>query len=259
MEQKVNIIEEYGKRLTVVICAYKANKAFTLCLHQLARYGMKPENLLIYENSPADYVSNRQLLEKYGISFVDNPGAEHAETINKAFTEIATDYALLLDSDCFCTFNPLAFLPNIERHTVSLFGDIGGNRGGYKIRKRVHPWWCIVDMRLVKAAKIQFVDMERMQKTNSMSLIRKELLGRPRDPAGYYYDAGSTLMEDVLRAGGVVADVGESLPYIHIEGASWKHDFPAYEANAVQNDNWINLLYEKLQFDEKFLANLGHK
>lgn len=259
MEQKTNPIEEYRKRLTVVVCAYKANKAFTLCLHQLARYGMKAENLLIYENSPSDYVSNRELLRKYKIDFIDNPGGLHADTFNMAFKEIKTDYALLLDSDCFCTFNPVAFLPNIEKHGVSLFGDICGNRGGFRIRKRVHPWWCIVDMKLIREAGIQFVDMERMVKTNSMSLIKRELLGKQRDMNGYYYDAGSTMMEDVLKAGGIAADVGETLPYIHIEGSSWKHDFPEYEASAVKNDNWVNLLYGKLQFEEKYLANLGRK
>ena len=55
--------------LTIIICAYKATKELTLCLHQLAQFGVTKDELLIYENSPAYYSENRNLLNKYGIKF----------------------------------------------------------------------------------------------------------------------------------------------------------------------------------------------
>ena len=48
--------------LTIIICAYKATKELTLCLHQLAQFGVTKDELLIYENSPSYYSENRNLL-----------------------------------------------------------------------------------------------------------------------------------------------------------------------------------------------------
>ena len=82
--------------LTVVICSYKANKEFRLCLHQLARYGFSKENLLIFENSPMEYKSNREMLNEYKIAYTNNPGGSHAEAMNRAIGMVKTKYALLL-------------------------------------------------------------------------------------------------------------------------------------------------------------------
>lgn len=244
------------KDITIVICAYKANSAFTLCLHQLARYGFTGEDILIYENSPASYVSNRELLDKYNIPYVNNPDGTHYETVERALTEVKTKYMLLLDSDCFCVKNPLDYLDIVKSHKISLFGEIVSNRGNYRIHKRIHPWWCIIDVDFIKKNKIRFCDMERMNASNSISFIDRKLFANERDFRGYYYDAGSTMYEDVIAKNGIAADIGDILPYIHVEGASWKHDFENYKENAIKVDNWIKLLYEKLQFDEKFLALL---
>ena len=67
--------------LTIIICAYKATKELTLCLHQLAQFGVTKDELLIYENSPSYYSENRNLLNKYGIKYIDNPGGGHADTV----------------------------------------------------------------------------------------------------------------------------------------------------------------------------------
>lgn len=245
--------------LTVILCSYKANKAFKLCLHQLARFGFTGKNLLIYENSPSDYVSNRELLKAHNITFIDNPGGMYFDTVNKAFNEVKTNYALLLDSDCFCIINPFIFLQNMVNHKLSLFGDISSSHNGYKFRKRVDPCWCMIDMNFIKTNNIQFTDIIRMQQTNSMSFILTNELGLPKDPNQYYYNAGSTMLEDVLKCSGIVADVGDNKPYIHPEGMSWKHDFKQFEQDAVRADNWVGLLYDKLLFDEKFLDNLSNK
>ena len=63
-------------------------------------------------------------------------------------------------------------------------------------------------------------------------------------------------LEDVQRAGGVVGDIGEFLPYIHIGTVSWQELLNNKELIA-KNDNWIDLLYGKLQFDEQYLRLLG--
>lgn len=245
------------KDLTVVICSYKANKEFILCLHQLVRFGFLGKDLLIYENSPKTYKSNREFLKKYKIKYTNNPDGTHTDTMNRALTEVKTKYALLLDSDCFCVADPYMYMERIVSHNIQLFGDICGDRGGYHIHKRVHPWWCYVDVEFMKKNNISFVDMERMEKSNSMSFIDRKKLASQRDPKGYYYDAGSTMFEDVIKAGGIVADVGDSKPYIHVEGASWRRDFKEYEEVVAGQDNWVKMLYDKLRYDEKYMGLLG--
>ena len=73
--------------LTIIICAYKATKELTLCLHQLAQFGVTKDELLIYENSPAYYSENRNLLNKYGIKYIDNPGGGHADTVKSILAQ----------------------------------------------------------------------------------------------------------------------------------------------------------------------------
>ena len=245
------------KDLTVIICSYKANNEFKLCLHQLARYGFTGKDLLIYENSPADYKSNRELLVKHKIKYIDNPDGTHADTMNRALTEVKTKYALMLDSDCFCIADPYMFMERVVKHKIQLLGDICGNRGNYHIHKRVHPWWCYIDVDYMKKNKIPFVDMQRMVASNSMSFIDRTKLSESRDPNGYYYDAGSTMFEDVMKLGGIVADIGDSRPYIHVEGASWRRNFKQWAEMVSDQDNWVKLLTNKLQYDEKFLDLLG--
>ena len=142
------------KDLTVVICSYKANKEFKLCLHQLSRYGFTGKDLLIYENSPSTYKSNREFLNSHKIKYIDNPDGTHTATMNLALQTVKTKYALLLDSDCFCIADPYMFMERIVKHKVQLFGEICGDRGGYHIHKRVHPWWCYVDVDYMKKHKI---------------------------------------------------------------------------------------------------------
>ena len=127
------------KGIKIVICSYKANKEFKLCLNQLAKFGYTAENLQIYENSPADYGFNRDILNKFGIPYTNNPSGSHAESMNRALLELDSPYILLLDSDCFLKAPVDDYLRNMADHRIQLMGEICGDRGGYHIHKRVHP------------------------------------------------------------------------------------------------------------------------
>lgn len=243
--------------LTVVICSYKANKEFRLCLHQLARYGFSKENLLIFENSPMEYKSNREMLNEHKIAYVNNPGGSHAEAMNRAIGMVKTKYALLLDSDCFCVSDPVKFINLVMSRNIQLYGDICGDRGGFHIHKRVHPWYCYIDVEFLKKNNILFVDFERIKASNSESFVNTNMLADKRDPKGFYYDAGSTMYEDVIKAGGICVDIGDTKPYIHVEGASWRRNFKQWEETVAAQDNWVRMLYDKLQFNEKYLNLLG--
>lgn len=245
--------------LTVVICSYKATKEFQLCLHQLGRYGFKNSDLLIYENSPEYYSENRELLNKYGIKYIDNPGGTHAETMNAALKQVKTKYALLLDSDCFILDDPKNVLVFVKEHNITLFGDICGDRGGYHIHKRVHPWYCIIDVEFLNKYKIQFTDMERIKLTNSDSFIDPARLAENRDPRGFYYDAGSSMYEDVNKNFGCIADIGDIKPYAHKEGSSWyfEHGHPGFIQWGMQRNRWFDEFYTKIWKSEDNLKAIG--
>lgn len=244
---------------TVVICSYKATKEFMLCLHQLGLFGFKNNNLLIYENSPEYYSENREMLKKYGIKYIDNPGGTHAETINRALTEVKTKYALLLDSDCFVTQSPEAVLNFVRHRDLQLLGDICGDRGGYHIHKRVHPWYCFVDINFIKKFGIKFTDMDRIKATHSESFVDTKRLAEERDRRGYYYDAGSSMYEDIIKNLGVVADIGDMRPYIHKEGSSWYMEYGsnAFIQYGMQRNNWFDSIFERMWQSEQNLYAIG--
>lgn len=245
---------------TIIICSYKAHKEFKLCLHQLARYDIKPYQVKIYENSPADFYENRDLLNKYNIEYENNPGGSHAVTINSALRSLDTKYALLLDSDCFCIKNPEIYIDYVSKHNIQLYGDICGNRSGWNIHKRVHPWYCIVDIDFLNNHNIWFMDEKRITNTNSWSFFDiKKLTGLERNNIDTYYDVGSTMFEDISKAGGVIADIGETHPYVHLEGCSWHKDsnINLYNKHIQFVSDYLNELYTICKFDERYLQLLN--
>lgn len=241
---------------TAVICSYKAHRAFKLCLHQLARYGFTKDNIIISENSPSYFTSNRALLDKYNIPYLQNPDMNLADALNEILPKVKTKYALILDSDTFCIIDPLKIFEKVKTHNVQLFGDISNNRGGFRTHKRVNPWYCFVDVEFMKKNNILFNDMERIVESKSLPMVDRNHFMDVMNKNTLYYDAGSTMYEDVQQAGGVIGDIGEFLPYIHVGAASWQ-DLMQNPELSSKNDNWIDLLYGKLLFDEKFIATMG--
>ena len=245
--------------LTVIICAYKATKELTLCLHQLAKFGITKDELLIYENSPEYYSENRNLLNKYGIKFVDNPGGLHGPTLDKALKEVKTKYALLLDSDCICLVDPHIILDEVKQHNFDLYGDICGSRGGYHLHKRVHPWYCFVNVEFLNEHKISFMDERRIMMTNSQSFYDPSLLAANRDPNGFYYDVGATMYEDIQGYRGAVGDIGERLPYYHKEGSSWymEHGHQGFIQLGLRKNQQFENVFKQLFTTEDELKKLA--
>lgn len=245
--------------LTVIICSYKANKEFKLCLHQLGAAGFTGENLLIYENSPVDYMENRNMLNEFGIKYIDNPGGDHANTMNKALEACNTKYALLLDSDCIVLSELYTQFDFVKKNNIRLYGDIQGDRGGFHIHKRVHPWFCFVDIEFIKNINSQFVDFERIRASHSETFVDCSRLSEQRDRNGFYYDAGSSMFEDVIRYGGVVADIGDNKPYWHKEGSSWRPDDGVFKQVAEYQAKQFDAIYVSLYKSNDYLDKLKMK
>jgi len=135
------------------------------------------------------------------------PMSSHGDAVNKTFNLINTRYMLLVDSD-------VLFLKDISRPfekfksgKFSLMGEVVGDRGGKSLYPRVNPWFCFMDFDQLKNNNIQFYDHYRTK------VLKSEKI----------YDIGSTMFEDVINAGLIVADVKMEGKYFkHYEGMSWR-------------------------------------
>lgn len=226
----------------IIICSNKANTEFKLCLSRLAYFGYTAENLQIYETSPVNYTFNRYILDKYNIPYINEPDVTYAETLNKALLEVDSPYALLLDSQCILKASIDSYLQDMEDHKFQLMGEITNYENYKKIHKRVQPWWCLVDINFIQERKIKFSDLRRIRATHSESINNMEYTPIPDEKIGIYYAPGSTMYEDIMLNGGYAADIGEDVPYIHIDSS---------------NENWIDQMYKMFNYDEKSLAKLG--
>lgn len=236
--------------LQILICSYKATKAFEFCLERLARFNFKKNEILISENSPENYSLNRELLDKYKINYINCFNGSHAEQMNKLFKMSSSKYVLLLDSDCFCLTNPKEILYNyIIPRNIDLYGEIIGDRNNLRIHKRVCPWWCIVNMDIIRKYNIDFVDFNVIKESKSESFIDILRLNEKRDVNNFYYDVGSTLYENVIKYKGVCADIGDNLPYFHIEGNSWRDLYPSYKNILEHQNKYIDILKNKFNFN----------
>ena len=242
--------------LTIIICAYKANTEFKLCLNQLANFGYTAENLQIYENSPVNYTFNRYILDKYKIPYINNPDGTQAETLNKALQDVKTHYALILDSDCFLRTSVDSYLQDMKDHQIQMMGEISGTKDNFHIHKRVNPCWCLIDLNFIKTHEIKFMDFNRIKASHSESFIYPSQFHNKKDIKQFYYAMGSTIYEDIINHYGIIADIGDDLPYVHIEGASWRRDFEEYKQVVENQDNLVKHMYEMFNYDEKNLAKL---
>ena len=229
--------------LKIILYSNKANTEFKLCLHQLAVYGFIAENLRIYETSPVNYTFNRYIMDKYKIPYIDCSDLGYTETMNKALLETDSPYALLLDSHCFLKAPVDDYLRNMEvSKVIRLLGEITNCENYQKIHKRVQPWWCLVDLNHIRENGIQFSDINRIKATQSEFLNHMEYTPLMGERHGIYYAPGSTMYEDVTNTGGFAADIGEDLPYIHVDETSEK---------------WLEHMYKMFNYDETNLSRLG--
>lgn len=160
-------------------------------------------NILICENSTNDIT--KQLLTKSKIPFIENAGALHGPSVNLLLDRCTTDYALLVDTDVIFLRNHTDIFNQFQQLSLTLMGDIVGDRAGKKLYPRVHPWHCFINVKKCKDNNIVFFDMERQKKREERR-----------------YDIGSSFFEDIRSAKLSIADFkGQGTYYKHYEGMSW--------------------------------------
>ena len=124
--------------------------------------------------------------------------------MHQALARCRTRYALLVDTDIVFRRSVLGPLDALRRHDLALLGEVCGDRGGFRLHPRVHPWFCLIDIDRIHANGIGFHDDERIRATGSEGFFGNvPLAASTRERL---YDVGATFYEDIDRAGLRIGD-----------------------------------------------------
>jgi len=208
--------------LTLITCSFNTpDVTLTMLRSYVAHHGDGPHRVIIMENSTEE--ETRHLLHANDIPYVPNPGGTHSPSVDRALDQCATRYALLLDTDIVFNRPIHKLLELFRRHELTLMGAVCGDRGGYRLHPRVHPWFCLMDAADIRRHGIRFHDEERIRRTGSDGFFKNIPIQQRADGEDTaLYDVGATFYEDIDRAGLRIGHA-ELEPYFftHYEGMSW--------------------------------------
>lgn len=132
----------------------------------------------------------------------------HGEAVNYALKVIDTDYVLLVDSDIIFRKDIWPIFEKFKKSGAALLGNVSGDRGGKRLHPRVNPWFCLINLKLLKEHDISFFDSVRTKNSRGTEVV---------------YDIGSTMFEDVMKKDLLVVNFnGENDYFKHYEGMSWR-------------------------------------
>jgi len=189
--------------LTLITCSYNTPQVTENMLKSFLSIHPNTK-VLISENSTND--ETRCILAKYDIPFFVNSGGLHGPSVDLLLEKVKTDYALLVDTDIIFLRSCVPAFEEFKKNSLAIMGEIAGDRGGKKLHKRVHPWFCFIDLKKIRENGIKFFDAERMR---SRGEIR--------------YDVGSSFFEDIRKAKLLIGNLfGEGYYFKHYEGMSWR-------------------------------------
>jgi hypothetical protein len=146
--------------------------------------------------------------QTYALADIHLPNSSHGQGVNFGFMSIETDYVLLVDSDVLFRKDIAPIFEKFKKSGAALLGNVSGDRGGKRLHPRVDPWFCLINLKLLREHGIVFFDPSRTKDSRGTSIV---------------YDVGSTMFEDVMKADlSVVNFNGEDTYFKHYEGMSWR-------------------------------------
>jgi glycosyltransferase involved in cell wall biosynthesis len=155
-----------------------------------------------------EYIVDTGSYCSYQYSDIHLQNFSHGEAVNYALECINTDYVLLVDSDVIFYKDIFPIFEKFKKSGAALLGNVSGDRGGKRLHPRVDPWFCFINLKLLKSKKIEFFDVERTKKSRGTEIV---------------YDVGSTMFEDVMNNDLLVVNLnGEGNYFKHYEGMSWR-------------------------------------
>lgn len=165
----------------------------------------------------------------------------HHRGVQVAMDMVKTRYALLVDSDVVFNENITSELTWLIANQINLAGHVEGDRGGHSLFKRVHPWFCLIDMDFINYYGIRFTDPNRIRATNSGMFFQH--IPDCKNYSHKRYDVGSTFLEDVMTCKGKVFNRNYAPQYFtHYEGMSWHKFSDHIEAEHCERNA---MLYQK--------------
>lgn len=243
--------------LTLLSCSYNTPLHLLTMLRSFVKvHGDGPWNCLIMENSTND--DTVKILEKNKVPYIRNAGGTHSKSIDLLFKECKTKYAILVDSDIIFIEKVHPLLSVMKNNDGALMGEVCGDRGGYRLHPRVHPWFCVVDTEKIKQHSIVFHDQKRIDETNSQYFYSSVPINPFKNNAIPKYDVGATFYEDICKAKlNILEAKGITKYFIHFEGSSWhtKSGHPGF----IQLGNTIYNKFKEVasnyqnSIDQKFI------
>ena len=200
--------------LTIVTCNYNTPELIVNLVKTIKKHHPIPPYIYVLNtgssqyNTPWDdlFPKNDSVI---GVKYTNFGELTHGEAVNKMMygPHIDTRYILLVDSDVLFLQDISKPFEKFKESGCVIMGEITGDRGGKKIHNRVNPWFCFMDLKVLRDYKIRFYDYFRSKVLNSDKI----------------YDVGSTMYEEIIANGLKIADVKlENKYFKHYEGMSWR-------------------------------------
>ena len=180
---------------------------------------------LVHPHTPAVVIDTSNHVGRFSLEGAEVhplPDSSHGNGVNFGMQKVSTDYMLLVDSDVIFKRGVDNLLGEVKESMSVLCGEVCGDRGGYKLYPRVHPWFCLIHLKELKEQGILFFDGEKTLRSRT-DIKRKR-----------WHDIGSTMYEEVVARGLPVMDIDSSFYVDHYEGMSWH--VQRYKPNAKESD-----------------------
>lgn len=205
--------------ITVIACNYNTPDLTINMLKSLKEVSSELPKVLIMNTSKSHQANE---LDENEIPYYNFRHGIHGEAVNLGLKKIATRYALLVDSDVIFLKDWKKPFEKLRDGNFTMLGKVVGNVGEKRLYERVEPWYCFMDLAHIKAMKTRFFDSDRTKASKSTDKV---------------YDIGSTLFEDVTKAGGLIGNVDlEGKYFKHYGGMSWR----TQKFNPTQGDTDID-------------------
>jgi SAM-dependent methyltransferase len=206
--------------LTLITCSYNTPEVTMVMLQSFMQ--CHPEGshkIIISENSTNDATS--KMLDSVGITYLRNPGSPHAQALDVALDKCETTYALVVDTDIIFHKSCEKLLTTLRRQKATILGQFCGDRGGFLLHPRIHPWFMMLNVAKLREKNIRFYDPVRVAASHSENFYENTPI-QENIPGNRFYDVGSTFYEDIVKAGlKAYAYNAEPEYYKHYEGMSW--------------------------------------
>jgi glycosyltransferase involved in cell wall biosynthesis len=190
--------------LSILTCCYNTPQEVVKLLRSVKQTSEELPKLLLMNTSTND---SELVFQRNEIPYFNYRGGIHGEAVNLGLRKVKTRYVLLVDSDVIFLKDYKKAFERFKECGCALMGKVVGDCAGKSLYPRVEPWYCFIDLDQLKKHKIEFFDRERTLKSKSSDRV---------------YDIGSTMFEDVEKAGLKIGDADMEGKYFrHYGGMSW--------------------------------------